>query len=216
MATVNLITLTEPRSDAAEAFRTLRTNLMFQNAEKPLTTIQVTSTGDGDDKSNTLANLAVAFAKSGNRTILVDTDLRKPVIHEIFAVDNTRGFTTMMSEDTAMSNPPLVDSGIENLSILPSGPLPDVPADMLSNRRLEEVIGVLKARANYILFDSPPVLAATDATLLGSRVDGVLLVVRAGHTRREHASRARQTLERVNINLLGAVLTHAFRETSNY
>ncbi len=216
MATVNLITLTEPRSDAAEAFRTLRTNLMFQNAEKPLTTIQVTSAGDGDDKSNTLANLAVAFAKSGNRTILVDTDLRKPVIHEIFAVDNTRGFTTMMSEDTAMSNPPLVDSGIENLSILPSGPLPDVPADMLSNRRLEEVIGVLKARANYILFDSPPVLAATDATLLGSRVDGVLLVVRAGHTRREHASRARQTLERVNINLLGAVLTHAFRETSNY
>lgn len=189
---------------------------MFSNVEKPLTTLLVTSTADSDDKSITLANLAVAFAQSGNRTVLVDADLRKPSLHDLFGVSNTRGFTTMMTEDVAMSNPPLVETQVENLSLLPSGPLPDVPSDVLSNRRVDEIIGVLKARANYILFDSPPVLAATDATLLGSKMDGVLLVIRAGHTRRDAAQRARKSLEQVHVHVVGAVLTDATRESTRY
>ena len=216
MAQPNLITLTDPRSGVAEAFRTLRTNLMFSNVDKPLTTLLVTSTADSDGKSVALANLAVTFAQSGNKTILVDADLRKPVQHETFGVSNERGFTTMINEDTALATPPLVETSIENLSLLPSGPLPPVPSDVLSNRRVDEIIGVLKARASYILFDSPPVLAATDASLLGTKVDGVLLVVRAGNTRRDHAQRARQALERVHVRVLGAMLTNASREASNY
>lgn len=204
-----LITLTDPRSAAAEAYRTLRTNLMFSSVEKPISTLLVTAPAQNEDKSTVLANLAVTFAQSGNKTILVDSDLRQPQQHTIWQVDNQRGLTTMMLEDTALSSPPLVATQVENLQLLPAGELPPTPADVLGSQRMSEVISVLKARANYILFDAPPVLAATDAALLGSRLDGVLLVVRAGRTRRDEAARAKQALERVHVRVVGAVLSNA-------
>jgi capsular exopolysaccharide synthesis family protein len=213
MPNVNLITLTDPRTAAAEAFRSLRTNLMFSSVENPLHTLLITSTAQSDDKSTTLANLAVTFAQSGNKTILVDSDLRKPSQHEIWGIPNDRGLTTMMIEDGAMSTPPLVDTGIAGLQVLPSGPLPPNPADILSSQRMNALIGVLKARANYILFDAPPVLAATDASLLGAKLDGILLVIKAGHTRRDHTVRAREALERVHVRILGAVLSNAPKES---
>lgn len=213
MPNVNLITLTDPRTAAAEAFRSLRTNLMFSSVENPLHTLLITSTAQSDDKSTVLANLAVTFAQSGNKTILVDSDLRKPTQHEIWGIPNDRGLTTMMIEDGAMSTPPLVNTDVTGLQVLPSGPLPPNPADILSSQRMSALIGVLKARANYVLFDAPPVLAATDAALLGAKLDGVLLVVRAGHTRRDHTVRAREALERVHVHILGAVLSNAPKES---
>ncbi len=212
MANAKLITLTDPRSSAAEAFRALRTNLMFTSVEHPIDTVLVTSVAQSEDKSLVLANLAVTFAQSGNKTILVDSDLRRPAQHEIWGVANERGLTTMILEDGAMSNPPLVPTEIPNLLLLPSGKLPPVPADVLSSQRMSEVIGVLKARAHYILFDAPPVLVASDAALLGAKLDGVVLVVRVGATRRDQAARARQALERVHVRVLGAVMTNAPRE----
>lgn len=206
-----LITLTDPRSAAAEAYRTLRTNLIFSSVERPISTLLVTSPAENADKSTVLANLAVTFAQSGNKTILVDSDLRQPTQHTIWQVDNTRGLTTMMLEDAAMSSPPLAQTEVENLQLLPSGELPPTPADVLGSQRMNEVISVLKARANYILFDGPPVLAATDAALLGSKLDGVLLVVRAGRTRRDQAARAKQALERVHVRIVGVALSHAPR-----
>jgi len=187
---------------------------MFSSVENPISTLLVTSAAESEGKSQIIANLAVTFAQGGNKTILVDSDLRKPAQHTIWGINNERGLTTMMLEPSALSSPPLVDSGIENLQILPTGILPPTPADVLSSQRMNEVIGVLKARAHYILFDSPPVLAATDAALLGSKLDGVLLVIRAGHTRREHAARARQALERVHVRIVGAALTNAPRENT--
>lgn len=214
MPPTKLVTVNDPRSAAAEAFRSLRTNLMFSSVEHPLHTLLVTSAAQSDEKSTVLANLAITFAQSGNKTILVDCDLRRPLQHELWGVSNERGLTSMMLEDSAMSTPPLVPSTIPNLDILPSGPLPPNPADILSSQRMTSIIGVLKARASYILFDAPPVLAATDAALLGSKLDGVLLVVRAGHTRREHTARAKQTLERVHVRIVGAVLSNAPKESS--
>lgn len=208
MATPNLITLTDPRSQAAEAYRTLRTNLMFSSVEHPIQTLLVTSPVDGEGKSETLANLAVTFAQGGNKTILVDADLRRPSQHNIWGVKN-RGLTTMMLEDAALSNPPLVETSVENLLLLPAGDEPPNPADILSSKRMNEVIGVLKARANYILFDSPPVLAATDAALLGIKLDAVLLVVKSGQSRRDQTNQAKQALEQVNVRVVGAVLTNA-------
>ncbi len=213
MPNANLITLTDPRSAAAEAFRTLRTNLMFTSVERPIDTLLVTSAAQSDDKSLVLANLAVTFAQSGNRTILVDSDLRRPAQHEIWSIANERGLTTMVLEDGAMATPPLVQTDVPNLQILPSGTLPPVPADVLSSQRMGEVIGVLKARAHYILFDAPPVLAATDAAVLGAKLDGVVLVVRVGGTRRDQAARARQALERVHVRVLGAVMTNSPKES---
>lgn len=210
---MTLITLTDPRSPAAEAFRRLRTNIMFGAATQALHTLALTSAANADGKSLAVANLAVTFAQAGNKTILVDCDLRKPSQHEIWGVDNQRGLSTLMTEDVALSNPPLIQTSIPNLQLLTSGVLPPVPADVLSSPRMNEIIGVLKARAHYILFDSPPILAATDAALLGAKVDGTLIVVRAGHTRRDQLERARSELERVNVRVLGAMLTNAPRET---
>ena len=216
MSPTKLITLTDPRSAAAEAFRTLRTNLMFSSLDRALTTIVVTAPAEADDKTSVGANLAIAFAQAGNKTILVDADLRKPSLHTLWGASNERGLTTMMAEDAALSTPPLQTTEVPNLLLLPTGPLPPIPADLLSNQRMNEVIGVLKARASYVLFDSPPVLAATDAALLGAKVDGVLLVVQAGHSRRDQVAQARQALERVHVRLLGAILTNAPKERGAY
>ena len=209
MANAKLITLSDPRSSAAEAFRSLRTNLMFSSVEHPIDTLLMTSAAQSEDKSLVLANLAVTFAQSNNKTILVDSDLRRPSQHEIWGVPNDRGLTTMILEEGAMAVPPLVQTEVPNLWLLPSGALPPVPADVLSSQRMIDVIGVLKARAHYVLFDAPPVLAATDAALLGVKLDGVVLVVRVGATRRDQAARARQALERVHVRVLGAVMTNA-------
>ncbi|MEA3377249.1 MAG: CpsD/CapB family tyrosine-protein kinase [Anaerolineae bacterium] len=210
-----LITLTEPRSAAAEAYRTLRTNLTFFAAlDRPIETLVVTSAAPGEGKSEVLANLAVTMAQGERRTILVDADLRRPGLHSIFGVSNDRGLMTMILEEEAVDRPPLLEVGVENLLLMPSGPLPPNPADVLGSSKMERVIGVLKERADVILFDAPPVVAVTDAAVLGTKVDGVLLVVAAGRTRRDHAERAKELLERVHVRILGAVLDEAPRGAS--
>ncbi len=210
----DLITLTNPRSPAAEAYRTLRTNLTFAALDKPIETLVVTSAAPGEGKSTVLANLAVTMAQGERRTILVDADLRRPGLHEIFGVANDRGLTTMIVEEAALDDPPLIDVGVDNLWLVPSGPLPPNPADILGSRKMEQVIAALKARADVVLFDAPPVVAVTDAAVLGTKVDGVLLVVCAGRTRREHAQRARELLERVHVRVIGAVLNNAPRDVA--
>mgnify|MGYP001152335372 CR=1 FL=1 len=207
---LDLVTLKDPRSEAAEAFRTLRTNLMLNNAQA-LHAVAMSSAAEADGKSEALANLAVTFAQSGHKTILVDTDLRRPTQHTIWGVNNERGLMAMVTDDTTLANPPLVETEIDNLRLLPAGAVPAIPADVMSSQRINEIIGLLKARADYVLFDCAPVLAAADAALLGSKLDGLLLVVRAGHTRRDHVTRARESLQRVNVRLLGSVLTNAPR-----
>jgi capsular exopolysaccharide synthesis family protein len=208
----NLITLTDPRSPAAEAYRTLRTNLTFFAAlDRPVETLVVTSAGRDEGKCQVLSNLAVTMAQGERRTILVDADLRDPQLHEVFGVANDRGLTTMILEEEALDDPPLLDVGVENLLLIPSGPLPPNPADVLGSRKMEQAIAAFRQRADVILFDAPPVVAVTDAAVLGTKVDGVLLVVSAGRTRREHAQRAKALLERVNVRIIGAVLNEAER-----
>ena len=212
MQNASLITLSQPRSAASEAYRSLRTNLMFSSVESPIQTLLVTSAARDDQKSVTLANLAVTFAQSGNRTILVDADLRQPKQHEIWNLDPKLGLSRMMMNDGAIGDPPLQATAVNGLEIVCAGDLPPNPADLLGGQRMNEIIAALKNRADYVLFDSPPVLAATDAALLGIKLDGVLLTVRAGETRRDHTAQARQALERIHIRVVGAVLTDAPRE----
>jgi len=205
----NLITLTDPRSPAAEAYRTLRTNLYFSSLDQALETLLVTSAASGEGKSTILSNLAVTMAQGEKRTILVDADLRRPSLHNLFDAGNNQGLTTMVVDESASAEPPLVETGVENLLLLPSGPLPPNPAEILGSRRMEEIIATLKTHADIVLFDAPPVMAVTDAAVLGTKVDGVLLVFSAGKTRREHAVRAKEVLERVQVRLIGAVLNNA-------
>lgn len=210
----SLVTLTNPRSPVSEAYRTLRTNLEFSSLDKPIKTIVVTSPGLGEGKSTTLANLAVTLAQAEREVILVDCDLRRPSQHEIFGLSNGVGLTTMVVDDGAMKDPPLLDTGVAGLRLLPSGPLPPNPSELVGSRRMAEIISVLGERSDIALFDAPPIVAVTDAAVLASRVDGVLLVIKAGATKRDHAQRANALLEKVNAHLLGVVLNNIKMDTS--
>jgi capsular exopolysaccharide synthesis family protein len=203
----HLITLADPRSPMAEAFRTLRTNLMFSSLDRPLTTLLVTSAASEEGKSTTLANLAVTLAQGGRKTILVDCDLRRPHQHVIFGVPGEPGLSNMMLDK--LDPPPFASTGVEDLLLLPAGTLPPNPADLLGSRHMEAIIAKLKAQADIVLFDAPPVIAVTDAALLASKLDGALLVVAAGQTRREHALQAKALLEKIHVHIVGTVLTNA-------
>jgi len=210
----SLVTLTKPRSPVSEAYRTLRTNLEFSSLDKPVKTMVVTSPGPEEGKSTTLANLAVTLAQAEKEIILVDCDLRRPSQHEIFGVNNGVGLTTMVVDDEAMTDPPLQQTSVPGLWLLPSGPLPPNPSELVGSRRMEEILAVLSQRADTVLFDAPPVIAVTDAAVLSSKVDGVLLVINAGGTKRDHAQKAKALLEKVNANLVGAVLNNVKMDTS--
>jgi non-specific protein-tyrosine kinase len=204
---LQLVTLSDPRSPAAEAFRTLRTNLMLSGLERPLSTLLVTSAAPDEGKSTTLANLAVTMAQGGRKTILVDCDLRHPHLHELFGVAGEPGLSNVILDK--LDEPPLVATGIDGLLLLPAGHLPPNPADLLGSRQMDRIIASLKAQADIVLFDAPPVIAVTDAALLASKLDGALLVVSAGRTRRDDAQQAKALLERIHVHLVGTVLTNA-------
>lgn len=210
-----ITTLTDPHSPVAEAFRALRTNLLFSSLEHPLKTLLVTAPAPDPEaplhKSLALANLAVTMAQGGRSTILVDCDLRRPQQHTWFNCKNEAGLTTALLNNT---EPALLDTGVENLSLVPSGPVPPSPADLLGSRRMESLITHLQTRADFVLFDAPPILAVTDAALLASKLDGVLLVLHASHTKRDHAERAKALLEKIHIRVVGAVLTNAAMDKS--
>ncbi len=203
-----LITLREPSSAAAEAYRTLRTNILFSSLDRPLHTLLVTSTAPNEGKSTTLANLAVTMAQAEQRVLVVDCDLRRPSLHSIFGLPNERGLTSALLEQ-GEGPLPIQETSVPGLQLLPSGPLPPRPADLLGSRRMGVLIERLRAAADIVLFDTPPVVAVTDAAVLAPRVDGVLLVLQAGHTRRDRARQARQVLEKVKANIVGVVLNGA-------
>jgi non-specific protein-tyrosine kinase len=211
----DLITLTDPRSPAAEAYQSLRTNLEFARLERPLHTVLVTSVDADTDKSAALANLAVVMAQAGDRVIVVDGDLRRPKQHELFAVSNQQGLTTWIADGVANAQPaPLQRTSIEGIQLLPAGPATSHPTNVLSSKHLADVLAQLCTQADYVLCDAPPVLAVTDAALWASQVDGVLLLVNAGHTRRDHAQRAKAILEQVRARIVGAVLLNAEKDAT--
>lgn len=204
----HLIALRDPRSAAAEAFRTLRTNIRFSSLDRPLHTLLVTSTAPDEGKSTTLANLAVTMAQAEQKVVIVDCDLRRPSLHTLFDLPNDAGLTTVILEQSEAPLP-LQATGVPGLSLLASGPLPPRPADILGSRRMEAVIERLRGEADIVLFDTPPVMAVTDAAVLATRVDGVLLVFQANKTRRDQARQTRQILEKVKANIIGVVLNDA-------
>lgn len=216
-----LVAYAEPKSAAAEAYRTLRTNIQFASPDKPVHTLLATSTSPDDGKSTTIANLAITFAEAGSPTILVDADLRRPHLHTIFGLPNDIGLTTLVAElarGTDNSTPvlSLQETPMANLQVLTSGPIPPNPAEILSSRRMAEILVTLKGQADYILIDTPPIIAVSDAAILAPSVDGVLLVVNAGKTRRDLAVKARDMLQQINANILGVVLNNARVDKSAY
>ncbi|MGI5837721.1 MAG: CpsD/CapB family tyrosine-protein kinase [Chloroflexota bacterium] len=203
-----LITVTNPQSPVAEAYRTLRTNILFSSLDSPLKTLLVTGAGPEVENSVVLCNLAVSIAQGGAKVIVVDGDLRRPMIHRFFQLGNDKGLTTALIGDSGEALP-LQPTLVPDLQLLTSGPLPPNPSDLLSTQKMERVIQSLSSAADLVLFGAPPIGYLADAALLAAKVDGSILVISAGKTRRDVALRAKIALEKASTRLLGVVLDNA-------
>lgn len=212
---ISPITYTDPKSPAAEAYRTLRTNLGFASLDNPCRVIMVTSPGPNDGKSTIASNLAVVLAQAGHMTLLVDCDLRKPMQHKIFTLENVQGVTNCILQHLEVRQV-AKNGAVENLHVLTSGPIPPNPAEILASERAKEFLQELGQYYDYIVIDSPPVLAVTDASLMAQVVDGVILVVSSHETRREAAQEAKEQLAKANARILGVVLNKVKVESPDY
>ncbi|MHB9941085.1 capsular biosynthesis protein [Clostridium sporogenes] len=202
---LDLITVKEPKSPISEAYRTLRTNIQFSSFDEKIIVIFVTSSTPGEGKSTTSANLAITMAQNGAKTILVDCDLRKPNIHKLFNLSNTRGLSNLLIEDNAMDKV-IQQSGIEDLHILTSGLKPPNPSELLSSTKMKKFVEMSKKYYDYIILDTPPVGVVTDAQLVSQYSDGGILVTASGQVEIESAIRAKELLGKVNARILGVVL----------
>jgi tyrosine-protein kinase Etk/Wzc len=200
-----LITHLDPKSPVAEAYRTLRTNLQFSKVDRQLKTILITSSGPKEGKSTTAANLSIAMAQVGNKVILVDADLRRPVIHSIFGMNKEDGVTNFLMNSDNFENF-IKPTFHENLFILTSGTLPPNPSELLASQKMENLLSKLNDKYDTVILDSPPVIAVTDAAVLSTKVDGTILVVSSGQTNKEALTKAYSLLTSVNTKLLGVLL----------
>ena len=194
------------QSAATEAYRVLRTNLQFASVDRPLHTLMIASSSPSEGKSLTVSNLAVALAQAGQRVILMDTDLHRPRVHRLFGLSNNIGVTTALLEEHPVLTDLLQEADVPGLQVLTSGPLPPNAAELLGSSRMRDLLDQLADLTDILLLDTPPVTALADAAILASQVDGVLLVIDVGHTRREPGKRAVEALGRVNAHVIGALL----------
>jgi polysaccharide biosynthesis transport protein len=215
---VELLSYVQPKSQISEAFRALRTSLLLSQADHPPQVILVTSALPREGKTTAAVNLAVTLAQLGDRTLLVDSDLRKPGIRRALNLTTGKdvGLSSYLAGVTSLEEATIQHPTITNLSALTTGPVPPSPADLLSSHRMREAIAELRRRFKFIVIDSPPVMAATDAVILSALTDGVLLVVRSGETPKEAFTRTRDLLAAVKCRLLGVVLNAVDSNAPDY
>ncbi|MHA6250715.1 CpsD/CapB family tyrosine-protein kinase [Oceanobacillus sp. CAU 1775] len=211
----HLITMINPKSPISEQYRTIRTNIQFSSIDKDLRTILVTSSGPEEGKSTVTANLAVAYAQQGKRVLLIDADLRKPTVHYTFRLNNLTGLSNVLVGENVLEEA-VNTTDMETLDVLTCGPIPPNPSELLASRRMEKLLKEALLAYDMVIFDTPPVLAVTDAQILANIVDGSVLVVRSEKTEIEAAQRAKEALEPAKAKLLGTVLNGREKSASNY
>ncbi|MFP4088319.1 MAG: GumC family protein [Desulfobacteraceae bacterium] len=200
-----LVTLYAPKSTTSESYRGIRTNIVFSSVEGPPQIILVSSAGPREGKTLTSANLAITMAQAGSKTLLLDCDLRRPRLHRMFGFDREVGVTNLMVGNRQLTDC-IVHTDVSNLDLIPSGPLPPNPSEMLGSNRMAGLMKTLRGDYARIIVDSPPVTAVTDAVILSKQVDGVVVVIKAGDTVREVIQNSLGQLEAVGATVLGAVL----------
>jgi len=211
----HLIAEINQRSPISEQYRTVRTNLQYASVDSDLQTLLITSSTPEEGKSMTTANLAVVYAQQGKKVLLIDADLRKPTVHYTFRLDNLNGLSNLLVGDGHL-NQIAEASSIDNLDIISSGPIPPNPSELLGSKMMQSLINEAKQQYDIIIFDTPPVLAVTDAQILANIVDGTVLVVRSNKTEYEAAIKAKETLEKSSAKLLGTVLNDVEKKDGNY
>jgi succinoglycan biosynthesis transport protein ExoP len=215
---VELLSYVQPKSQISEAFRALRTSLLLSQADHPPQVILVTSALPREGKTTAAVNLAVTLAQLGDRTLLMDSDMRKPGIRRALNMTTGKdmGLSSYLAGVCSLDDAMILHPAIPNLTVLPTGPVPPSPADLLSSHRMGEGIAELRRQFKFIVIDSPPIMAATDAVILSAQTDGVLLIVRSGETPKEAFTRARDLLAAVKARLLGVVLNAVDSSAPDY
>lgn len=214
--TDNLVTLNKPHVAAAESYRFLRTSILFSGLTHSPLILLVTSANVGEGKTTIAANLAVIMARAGKKVVLIDTDLRKPNQHRLFGISNSFGLTSLLLDQRRSVESVAVETSVQNLRLIPSGPLPPNPAELLLSQPMQKRLTQFSDLADIIIFDSPPVLAVDDATILSTFCDGVILVVDSTRTRGGVVRRSKEALERVGANILGVALNKLSVRRSGY
>ncbi|WP_316569298.1 CpsD/CapB family tyrosine-protein kinase [Neobacillus sp. YIM B06451] len=209
-----LVTKVDPKSPISEQYRTIRTNIQFSSVDQEIHTLMVTSSGPGEGKSTTIANLAVTFAQQGKQVLLIDADMRKPTMQYTFNVSNTVGLTTVLTGQENL-NRAVRPSDVDNLYILTSGPIPPNPSELLGSKAMKAFFEKAKEEFDMVLFDTPPVLAVTDAQILSNQCDGTILVVNSEKTEIDKATKSKELLVAAKANLLGVVLNNRRIDSKN-
>ncbi|MEC0304544.1 CpsD/CapB family tyrosine-protein kinase [Terribacillus saccharophilus] len=210
----SLITKFNPKSPISEQYRTLRTNIEFSSVDQEMRSLLVTSSGPSEGKSSTTANLGVVFAQQGKKVLLIDGDLRKPTVHYTFKLDNRAGLSTVLvGEKTLLET--VKETDVPNLEILTCGPIPPNPSELLGSNAMKQMLQDAQKTYDVIVFDTPPVLAVTDAQILANICDGSIIVVRSEQTEYEAIHKAKELLESAHSKLLGIVLNDVPQKKSN-
>jgi polysaccharide biosynthesis transport protein len=202
-----LFSLESPRSAATESLRLLRANIEFTAATSPISALAISSPGSGEGKSLITANLGVVMAQAGLKTVIVDADLRRPSQHRIFNVENYRGLTTLLKHPDEDWRETAIPSTVPGLTILPSGPIPPNPSELLLLGRFGEILNEIREAADIVLLDTSPVLAVSDSLIVTSQTNGVLLVCQSGKTRRDRLQQAAASFAQADIRLVGVVMS---------
>lgn len=214
MKSNEIISLINPKSPVTEAYRTLLTNIEYSSVDKQIQMIAVTSSAPSEGKTTTATNLAVAYSETGKNVLLVDCDLRKPRLHKVFNTSNLIGLTSVLASKSSLND--TVKPVKDGLSILTSGPIPPNPVELIRSNMMGQLINTLRDLFDVVIFDTPPVGLVTDAAIISSKLDGVVLVVASGKSQIEATLRAKENLQNVNANLLGAVVTMIPIDTRGY
>lgn len=204
MAEIDFITHYDSRSPVSEAYRAIRTNLQFAGAGKQLKTLVFTSAVPSEGKSTTVANLAIVMGQDDKHILLIDCDMRKPVIHRRFGLLN-RGLSNCFAEDLPLKEVIQADV-FPNLDVVTSGPVPPNPAELLGSKKMKALLQEAAEAYDYVFLDMPPVLAVTDAALMSSQVDGTVLILGSGDISPDEGKQAKSFLEKVHANILGVIL----------
>jgi len=209
-----IISQLNPKSPVSEAYRMLRTNIQYSSVDTDLQVLMITSAGPGEGKTTTVGNLAVTYAQADQKVLVIDADLRKPTMHRIFRQSNRTGLSTVLTNQSDV-NHEIKSTDIPNLHILTSGPIPPNPSELLNSNRMRTLLEELKQSYTRIIIDTPPTLVITDAQIVSTLCQGVILVIDSEKVKKDAAIKAKASLDKVNANIIGVVLNNVSQKNND-
>ena len=211
----DLITYRYPQSIVSESFRSIRTNLSFMSPDKPLKSIMITSSGVGEGKSLFICNLSVSLAQNGEKVLLIDSDTRRPMVHRFFRLTNHTGLNDLLTGKEEFAE--VVESSkVENLDVMTTGSIPPNPLELISSKKMDSVLKEATEKYDKVMVDAPPAAMLADASVLGNKVDGVIIVAESEETKRDILKKAVDNLKKAQANIIGSVLNNHSLKRSGY